>query len=204
MPNCSESRVPVPDGRGFSLIELLVVISIIAILIGILIPTLPRVRDAARRTACGSNLRQVGVAVELYRNDHKEVFPVARYMPRPWLSGEEAPALNIALGDRLETDSGVYKCPGDRVVHATEHQDPQGQTQKCGMSFTYMTALGGRPYERTFFVRFLRQTPSDTPVAHDFDGGTFETQDGREITVPFFHAVRNVLFVDGHVGKYGD
>ena len=55
-------------------------------------------------------------------------------------------------------------------------------------------------YEQTFFARFLRFSPSDTPVMHDFDGGTFERQDGQTVQVNFFHPRRNILFVDGHVG----
>ncbi len=61
--------------RGFTLIELLVVISIIALLLGILIPTLGRARDQARKVLCLSNLRQWSVLLFLYTNDHEGSFP---------------------------------------------------------------------------------------------------------------------------------
>jgi prepilin-type N-terminal cleavage/methylation domain-containing protein/prepilin-type processing-associated H-X9-DG protein len=58
--------------RGFTLIELLVVIAIIAVLISVLLPALAGARGNARAVACGANMAQVGVALALYNNDHKE------------------------------------------------------------------------------------------------------------------------------------
>jgi prepilin-type N-terminal cleavage/methylation domain-containing protein/prepilin-type processing-associated H-X9-DG protein len=59
--------------RAFTLIELLVVVAIIAILVAILFPVFARAREAARATQCRSNLKQIGVAMALYRNDYDDV-----------------------------------------------------------------------------------------------------------------------------------
>src|ERR1043166_8310659 len=61
------------QARGFTLIELLVVIAIIAVLASLLLPALAGAKERARRKVCMSNLRQFGVAYNIYADDHKEL-----------------------------------------------------------------------------------------------------------------------------------
>jgi len=65
--------------HGFTLVELLVVIGIVAMLMGILLPALGKARDAAKMTQCASNIRQLFAAVSLYVNDNHGFCPPAHY-----------------------------------------------------------------------------------------------------------------------------
>jgi prepilin-type N-terminal cleavage/methylation domain-containing protein/prepilin-type processing-associated H-X9-DG protein len=68
---------------GFTLVELLVVIGIIALLISILLPSLNRARETANRVKCASNLKQVGQAILLYSNENRNAYPRTRITTSP-------------------------------------------------------------------------------------------------------------------------
>jgi len=179
---------------GFSLIELLVVIAIVGLLVGLALPVLTRARQVATRAACASNLRQIGIAIEAYREGNGLQYPRARYMPDPFVSFFPGlPGLPEALATEMPTGSEVYHCPGDTgEVHAL-----------AGISYTYNAQLAGQDDpDQTWFGRRLEFTASEIPVAYDVDGGTFVLNDASTITVPFFHLRRNLLFADGHVGDF--
>lgn len=195
----SIANLPMHDKsrHGFTLIELLVVVSIIAILIGILLPTVAVVRQRARQAVCGSNLRQIGIAVEAYRGQFREVFPLARYMPRPFAGLYDDPSLPTTLKGQMDlADHAVYRCPGDDIIHKAP------VPPEIGISYVYNNSLAGRQMEDLWLVKHFNMTISEIPVAYDCDGYTLDLEGGAQVTPPFFHLNRNLLFADGHVGRF--
>jgi len=125
--------------RGFTLVELLVVIGIIALLISILLPTLARARESAKRTQCLSNLRQLGNAFQLYAITYKDGMPIG-YMSQKQFSyvinwnnanGTKVSQMGLlVLGNTLKAPK-TYYCPSE--------EDPQ---------FSYDTPQNVWPFDK--------------------------------------------------------
>ena len=119
------------SARGFTLVELLVVIGIIALLISILIPVLGRARDQANKTACMSNLRQVVIAFMQYANSNKDMCPFGARsdnpggvdLPEDWVhyrrginnQGLWSSSIAPYLGGPGEGLRAILRCPSDNV-----------------------------------------------------------------------------------------
>ena len=108
--------------RGFTLIEMLVVIAIIAILIGLLVPAVQKVRESANRTSCQNNLRQIGLAVHGYHGTNHKFPPGSKNAGKLPLTSPRITCI-IELYPYLEQEA-TYRRWDPNVLVAT--LDPQG------------------------------------------------------------------------------
>ena len=175
-----QSLLALDLGAAFTLIELLVVIAIVAILAALLMPALGKAKEAGRSAACLSNLRQIGVALQLYVQDNNHRLPIMRDR----LAGTNQPATNalpspdMVLRGQLG-NTNVLRCPSDR----------QQLFETTGSSYAWNSLLNGQR-EDNLNVFGLRFDPHAIPLMYDKEG---------------FHAARgpakavNYLYADGHI-----
>jgi prepilin-type N-terminal cleavage/methylation domain-containing protein/prepilin-type processing-associated H-X9-DG protein len=186
--------------RAFTLIELLVVIAIIAILAAILFPVFAQAREKARQTTCMNNLRQIGMAVMLYRDDYDYYVPMALGQV-PWQA--TAPG-EVGLIDPYLKNEGVRQCPSRKIPIARytingwegEHYgktetSPQGQPDAAV------------PRPSTTLIIWEHQVGAPACILGQ-DGGTALRPDpiaGLEHWDSAHHGGFNALWCDGHVKR---
>jgi prepilin-type N-terminal cleavage/methylation domain-containing protein/prepilin-type processing-associated H-X9-DG protein len=194
------------QNNGFTLVELLVVISVIALLMGILVPVLGKVRGIASRTYCMSNLRQIGVALRSYLDDNRDIFPLACAFP--WDITDEndsdyTPPITKVLAHVLK-EPKVFICKADNINTPPYHYYLRtgstsywynGKQQMGPMGWT--NGLGGITIRENFLVQ-RGAKEKDIEVMSDFDAihpgftGEYRKRKGQ----------KNYLYADWHVSNY--
>ncbi len=182
--------------RAFTLIELLVVIAIISILSALLMPALKNAKFSAEKVRGMNNLRQVGIALQMYRNDNKGNLPTGLN----WVSAELPLLIPYGVSNVMYSSIKSQPCPNH--YHSNEN------TYGCVMvNFNLMggNITGGVAYGRplsevenpgtTFVMAYLRETAAYSPDHFEqiFDG----TQPAW--LPPYRGKGLNVYFADEHI-----
>lgn len=158
---------------GFTLLELLVVIVIIAILAGLLVPAFRYAQQMSRAAACASNLRQIDVALNLYLAEHNAVMPPTMQASRASTS-VNVPVIDDTL-NQYAPDPRVFICPADNL----------GVGSSTGTSYYWNSALDGQSVASLHFLTIY--TLSNIPLLSDKQG--FH---------PYVQNKVNMLYADGH------
>jgi prepilin-type N-terminal cleavage/methylation domain-containing protein/prepilin-type processing-associated H-X9-DG protein len=187
---------------GFTLIELLVVIAIIAILAGILIPVVAQAKKKAHQTTCLSNRKQVGVAINMYADDHDD------YVPGPIVAGARASydqSSSQELIFHIATYLGLPE-PGPETVVARVFVCPGYERKAPGLGslrvppFGYPLAPTADPVKLTTAQSAVGEAFAITDVDQalpNLNPGVGWWDDLPN--APVHSQVRNKLFFDGHV-----
>ncbi len=116
-------------GAGFTLIELLVVVAIIAILASLLLPALTRAKKASHIASCTSNLKQMGIAIQVYTVDNQDDMPLIseRYWGAPPQRGLVAGGHGFTMYGLLLTQAHIpidaFRCPADKRDYELEEKN---------------------------------------------------------------------------------
>jgi len=176
-------------GRAFTLIELLTVIAVIAVLAALTIHPAAKAKELARATACLSNLRQVGIALQLYVQDNDNRMPTMRdksFETNAPPSTNDLPSVDVVLSNYLGSVT-VLRCLSDR----------KKLYERTGSSYAWNSLLNGQDAEH-LKVMNLDFDPHQIPVL--FDKEAFHIARGEKKGVNYLYAdghIRNLLVLEG-------
>lgn len=182
----------------FTLVELLIVISIIAIMASILLPALKNAKDKAGEIKCSGNLKQLGIATRMYSDDYKEYM-----LPIPSASNSwREPTLFLKELGYLQNQN-VAICPPNSARYTSWTGVCTNYAYSFYMGYRKLTSYYGNETKRSIFADVAPSTPNSTcfyllyPTRVPFNAGT---KRGDWSEPGYIHNNRcNIVFLDGHV-----
>lgn len=212
--------------KGFTLIELLVVIAVIAVLVGLLLPTLTQAEAAAKRAKCMSNLKQIGVGIQVYVEDENARLPGPLWFGQPFeYSYQNTNNLPFYLRSYLGTSSlgeqpafsRFFLCPGydaygPKAAPPAEHvaiivnRNIDPSTKAIVRAFGYPKRGRNARLEPLLISQIARYgPPSEVGSLWDADKPNSPEQENPWYAQlprqPVHGHYRNHLFFDGHAQK---
>ena len=175
-----ESRVPVPGRQGLTIIELLAVVSVIAILAGLLMPALSKAKSKIGSVKCLNNLKQLQICWQMYVGDFNDRVPlnnsenvngIWRSSADSWIGRSSAlydtdtKAIQEGLLFKYDYNrvTAVYRCPADKSKVRTQN-DQASEAPLRTRSYSMSSALGGNYATNKEPPRILRSTEIQNPV----------------------------------------
>lgn len=189
------------SAQGFSLIDLLVSLAVIATLTAILLPALSQAQEAARRVGCASNMRQIGMALQMYAYDYGDRLPQSQFLDEDERTYSPQDTIFIYLSDDATSDRVVldtsdrwdglgllyhleyldaaqgFYCPSHAGEHAFDHYREEFQDQDSDIATNYQYRL-----------------PQGVRYFSDYRNSTTLLADAMRTQLDYNHLVGNYMF----------